>query len=158
MLISLLQLPVEDYVKAMELLTNDFRFRLYTVCYRRLIIAWLILASLVLIGILSSGLKGLVIFAVVLVWLFILGLGVVGCIFGKQYVSDMTELLLLVITSLTLMSHNCSVKISTGLQQSVMCSNRILMPLHLLLGVEDRGKISCHKIGVITTHPLKIIF
>ncbi|XP_011882546.1 PREDICTED: uncharacterized protein LOC105570162 isoform X4 [Vollenhovia emeryi] len=83
-----LTLTVEDYVHIMELLVNDVRFNMYNICYKRILVLWIFTAFVVLLGLLFSGVTGLTLF----------GLGV--------------------------MWHK------------------------ILLGLDDRGKISCHKVNL----------
>ncbi|KRY58659.1 Vacuolar protein sorting-associated protein 52 -like protein, partial [Trichinella britovi] len=73
-----------DYVTAMELLTNDFRFRLYTVFHQRIIFAWLIASLIVMLCVLFSNARGLVLFALSLSWSFVIGLGTLLCVIFER--------------------------------------------------------------------------
>ena len=50
-----LTLTVEEYVHAMRILTNDFRFTLYTIMYKRVIFFWISLGFILLLTLLFSG-------------------------------------------------------------------------------------------------------
>ncbi|KRX19180.1 Vacuolar protein sorting-associated protein 52 -like protein, partial [Trichinella nelsoni] len=121
---SKLSITVEDYVTAMELLTNDFRFRLYTVFHQRIIFAWLIASLIVMLCVLFSNARGLVLFALSLGWSSVIGLGTLLCVIFERM-----------------------------LDQSLSCCvatvNRFLVRHNLLLCVDDRGKFSCHKIAIV---------
>ncbi|XP_003375038.1 Vps52 / Sac2 family protein [Trichinella spiralis] len=73
-----------DYVTAMELLTNDFRFRLYTVFHQRIIFAWLIASLIVMFCVLFSNARGLVLFALSLGWSSVIGLGTLLCVIFER--------------------------------------------------------------------------
>jgi hypothetical protein len=78
-----LQLTVEDYVHVMELLTNDVRFTLYNVCYKRVLALWVMLAFTVLLILLFSGVTGLTLFGLGVLWLIINAAAIVICMWVK---------------------------------------------------------------------------
>ncbi len=49
------QLTVEEYVQTMEKLTTDMRFTVYNICYKRILIIWIITAFTILLALLFSG-------------------------------------------------------------------------------------------------------
>ena len=49
------QITVEDYVLALQVLTNDFRFTLYNVFYKRILLFWMMLGFVILLSLLLSG-------------------------------------------------------------------------------------------------------
>jgi hypothetical protein len=51
----LLQLTVEDYVQTMEKLTTDMRFTVYNICYKRILVIWIVTAFVILLSLLFSG-------------------------------------------------------------------------------------------------------
>lgn len=53
--ISVFQITVEDYVLALQVLTNDVRFTLYNVLYKRILLLWMMLGFFILLGLLFSG-------------------------------------------------------------------------------------------------------
>ncbi|CAB3368586.1 Hypothetical predicted protein [Cloeon dipterum] len=100
-----LTLTVEDYVQIMELLTNDFRFTMYNICYKRVLSLWVILAFSILLVLLFSGVT------------------VVLCIWMK-------------------------IKLNHNLEHCLASVNRHLLRHKILLGLDDRGKLSCHKVNL----------
>ena len=81
------QLTVEDYVHVMELLTNDVRFNLYNVCYKRILVVWIVSAFLVLLGLLFSGVTGLTLFGLGVMWLILNAAAIFLCMWLKIKVS-----------------------------------------------------------------------
>ncbi|KRY71989.1 Vacuolar protein sorting-associated protein 52 -like protein, partial [Trichinella pseudospiralis] len=124
MLSNKLSITVEDYVTAMELLTNDFRFRLYTVFHQRIVFAWLIASLIVMLCVLFSNARGLVLFALSLGWLSVIGLGTLLCVIFERMLDQ-------------------------SLNACVATVNRFLVRHNLLLCVDDRGKFPCHKIVIV---------
>ena len=49
-----MQLTVEDYVQTMEKLTTDMRFTIYNICYKRILVIWIITAFIILLSLLFS--------------------------------------------------------------------------------------------------------
>lgn len=120
-----LSISAEDYVTAMEMITNDFRFRCYCMFYSRLMALWISLSILVLILVLlgqPNGGLGVLIFA--LVWMLILLLGIICILIIRKHML-------------------------IGLRHCVQSANKLLVKSDMLAGVEDRGQLSCHKIVVI---------
>ncbi|CAD6996661.1 unnamed protein product [Ceratitis capitata] len=66
-----LTLTVEEYVNAMETLVNDYRFTVYNICYKRILVCWIALAFTVLLTLLFSGLQGVALFSLGVGWLFL---------------------------------------------------------------------------------------
>uniref|UniRef100_A0A8D8PUZ9 Transmembrane protein C9orf91 homolog n=1 Tax=Cacopsylla melanoneura TaxID=428564 RepID=A0A8D8PUZ9_9HEMI len=118
-----LTLTVEDYVQIMELLTNDVRFTLYNVCYKRVLVCWVLTAFIVLLAILFSGVQGLVLFALGILWLVINAAAIFLCMWIK-------------------------IKLNHNLERCMAHVNRHLIKHKILLGLDDRGKISCHKVNL----------
>ncbi|XP_041986137.1 uncharacterized protein LOC121738217 isoform X1 [Aricia agestis] len=118
-----LTLTVEEYVHAMELLVNDARFTLYNICYKRVLICWITIAFLVLLTLLFSGLTGLTLFSLGVVWLVLNALAIFLCMWIK-------------------------LRLSKGLEQCLATVNKLLNKHKLLLALDDRGKISCHKVNL----------
>lgn len=86
--ITIFQLTVEEYVAAMEMLTNDLRFNLYITLYKRILILWVILGFSLLLFILFSGSKGLILFGGGILWLIMNAFGVFACMWIKYKVSS----------------------------------------------------------------------
>ncbi|CAI4227038.1 unnamed protein product [Auanema sp. JU1783] len=117
-------IPQSDFVMAMEILTNDYRFRSFSTLYSRLITFWMVLSIVVLLVVLFMNTEGgLPIMIFCLVWIFVLFAGIIGCaIIRKQ--------------------------IRIGLRHSVQSANKVLIKNNILAGVEDRGQLSCHKVVI----------
>lgn len=81
------QLTVEDYVNIMDLLTNDVRFSTYNVCYKRVLVVWILTAFLILLGLLFSGLTGLTLFGLGVLWLVFNAAAIFLCMWIKIKVS-----------------------------------------------------------------------
>ncbi|KAI5737448.1 hypothetical protein M8J76_013703 [Diaphorina citri] len=118
-----LTLTVEDYVQIMELLTNDVRFTLYNVCYKRVLVCWVLTAFIVLLALLFSGVQGLVLFALGILWLVVNAAAIFLCMWIK-------------------------IKLNHNLERCMAHVNRQLIKHKILLGLDDRGKISCHKVNL----------
>ncbi|CAG4968160.1 unnamed protein product [Colias eurytheme] len=116
-----LTLTVEEYVHAMELLVNDARFTLYNICYKRVLVCWITVAFMVLLTLLFSGLTGLTLFSLGVLWLILNALAIFLCMWIK-------------------------LRLSKGLEQCLASVNKLLVKHKLLLALDDRGKISCHKV------------
>ncbi|KAJ0181758.1 hypothetical protein K1T71_002480 [Dendrolimus kikuchii] len=118
-----LTLTVEEYVQAMELLVNDARFTLYNICYKRVLVCWITLAFLVLLALLFSGLTGLTLFSLGVLWLILNAAAIFLCMWIK-------------------------LRLSKGLEQCLGRVNKLLNKHKLILALDDRGKISCHKVNL----------
>ncbi|XP_026321613.1 uncharacterized protein LOC113231500 [Hyposmocoma kahamanoa] len=118
-----LTLTVEEYVHAMELLVNDARFTLYNICYKRVLVCWITLAFLVLLALLFSGLTGLTLFSLGVLWLILNAAAIFLCMWIK-------------------------LRLSKGLEQCLASVNKLLNKHKLILALDDRGKISCHKVNL----------
>ncbi|KAJ3655126.1 hypothetical protein Zmor_014265 [Zophobas morio] len=118
-----LTLTVEEYVQAMELLVNDFRFTLYNVCYKRVLVVWIFLAFSVLFGLLFSGLSGLTLFGLGIGWLILNA----AAIFFSMWLKY---------------------KLSRNLERCLAHVNKQLLRHKIVIALDDRGKISCHKVNL----------
>lgn len=87
-----LTLTVEEYVHIMEILTSDFRFNVYIICYKRLLAIWLLLAFLILLCILFSGIGGISLFAMGITWLIINAMAVFLCMYIKIKVRNILKI------------------------------------------------------------------
>ncbi|XP_020286857.1 transmembrane protein 268 isoform X2 [Pseudomyrmex gracilis] len=118
-----LTLTVEDYVHIMELLVNDVRFNMYNVCYKRILVLWIFTAFIVLLGLLFSGVTGLTLFGLGVMWLMLNAAAIFFCMFIK-------------------------IKLNHNLEKCMAQVNKHLLRHKILLGLDDRGKISCHKVNL----------
>jgi hypothetical protein len=66
-----LTLTVEDYVQTMEKLTTDMRFTVYNICYKRILVIWIVTAFVILLSLLFSGFQGIELFACGVAWLIL---------------------------------------------------------------------------------------
>ncbi|XP_023172279.2 uncharacterized protein LOC111600426 isoform X2 [Drosophila hydei] len=118
-----LTLTVEDYVNAMETLVNDYRFTVYNICYKRILVCWILFAFAVLLALLFSGLQGVALFALGVGWLFLNAAAIFLCMWVK-------------------------LRLSRGLEKCLARVNKQLMRHKILLVLDDRGRISCHKVNL----------
>lgn len=107
----------------MELLVNDARFTLYNVCYKRVLVCWITVAFLVLLTLLFSGLEGLTLFSLGVLWLILNAMAIFLCMWIK-------------------------LRLFKGLEQCLASVNKLLTKHKLILALDDRGKLSCHKVNL----------
>ncbi|KAI1288354.1 hypothetical protein HDE_09437 [Halotydeus destructor] len=119
-----LTLTVEDYVTAIRQLVNDFRFTLYMVMYKRVLVTWIALGFVLLLTLLFSGVRGLPLFGGGLIWLMMNAMGIFVCMFFKFKLCRMLE--------------KCMATINEHFYKS-----------KIILGIDDRGHISCHKVNLV---------
>lgn len=119
----LFQLTVEEYVQALELLVNDVRFTMYNVCYKRILVVWITIAFLVLLGLLFSGLTGLTLFGLGIGWLVLNA----AAIFLSIYIKFILQ---------------------RNLEKCLANVNKQLLRHKIIMALDDRGKISCHKVNL----------
>uniref|UniRef100_A0A182NC06 Transmembrane protein 268 n=1 Tax=Anopheles dirus TaxID=7168 RepID=A0A182NC06_9DIPT len=118
-----LTLTVEEYVHAMETLVNDYRFTLYNICYKRVLIVWILFAFIVLIGLLFSGFYGITLLSLGVAWLFLNAAAIFLCMWVK-------------------------LRLARGLERCMARVNKQLVRHKILLALDDRGHISCHKVNL----------
>lgn len=107
----------------MELLVNDVRFSLYNVCYKRVLVVWITVAFLVLLGLLFSGLSGLRLFGLGIGWLILNA----AAIFLSMYLKF---------------------RLQRNLENCLASVNKHLLRHKIVVALDDRGKISCHKVNL----------
>ena len=66
---------MEDYVQAMQMLVNDYRFNAYIVFYKKVTLIWLTLGFCILFSLLFSNAEGVVLFFGMLIWILINAFG-----------------------------------------------------------------------------------
>ncbi|XP_053693861.1 uncharacterized protein LOC128741818 isoform X4 [Sabethes cyaneus] len=118
-----LTLTVEEYVHAMETLVNDYRFTMYNICYKRVLVVWILFAFIVLLGLLFSGLYGITLFSLGVGWLFLNAAAIFLCMWVK-------------------------LRLARGLERCMARVNKQLIRHKILLVLDDRGHISCHKVNL----------
>lgn len=107
----------------METLVNDFRFTLYNVCYKRVLLVWVVFAFCVLLGLLFSGLRGIPLFSLGVGWLFLNAAAIFMCMWVK-------------------------LRLARGLERCLASVNKQLIRHKIILALDDRGRISCHKVNL----------
>lgn len=107
----------------MELLVNDYRFNLYNVCYKRVLVCWITLAFFVLLGLLFSGLTGFVLFGFGIGWLILNA----AAIFFSMWIKY---------------------KLQRNLERCLAGVNKTLLRHKIVVALDDRGKLSCHKVNL----------
>jgi len=118
-----LSLTVEEYVSSLEKLTTDMRFTLYNILYKRILVIWIFSAFMVLIGILFSRQQGLTLFGLGVAWLICNALAIFLCMWVK-------------------------LKLNMSLERCLAMVNSSMVKHNLLIALDDRGKISCHKVNL----------
>ncbi|KAI8117081.1 hypothetical protein CVS40_10970 [Lucilia cuprina] len=118
-----LTLTVEEYVHAMETLVNDYRFTMYNICYKRILVCWILFAFSVLLTLLFSGLQGVALFSLGVGWLFLNAAAIFLCMWVK-------------------------LRLARGLEKCLARVNKQLIKHKILLILDDRGRISCHKVNL----------
>lgn len=118
-----LTLTVEEYVSSLEKLTRDMRFTMYTIFYKRILVIWIFTAFMILLGILFSKQFGLVLFGLGVAWLICNAMAIFLCMWVK-------------------------LKLNKSLEKCIASVNSGLVKHNLLLALDDRGKISCHKVNI----------
>lgn len=105
----------------MELLVNDYRFTVYNICYKRILVLWITIAFIVLLGLLFSGLTGLPLFGLGVAWLVLN----VAAIFLSMWIKF---------------------KLARNLERCLAHVNKQLLRHKIIIALDDRGRISCHKV------------
>lgn len=105
----------------METLVNDYRFTMYNMCYKRVLMCWITLAFCVLLALLFSGIKGILLFSLGVSWLFLNAVAIFVCMWAKM-------------------------GLARGLEKCLARVNKMLMKHKIVIALDDRGNISCHKI------------
>ena len=118
-----LTLTVEEYVQGMSILVNDHRFTMFNVLYKRIIFIWISMGFLFLISMLFSGARGVSLFVGGSFWLVMNAIGIFACMWIKF-------------------------KLLQSLETCMQSVNAIFVKHKLLMGIDDRGHLSCHKINL----------
>lgn len=107
----------------METLVNDFRFTIYNICYKRILCVWIMFAFTVLLALLFCGLTGITLFSLGVGWLFLNAAAIFLCMWMK-------------------------LRLSRGLERCMASVNKQLLRHKIILALDDRGKITCHKVNL----------
>lgn len=119
-----LSLTVEDYVTAITMLTNDYRFNLFIIFYKRIMMIWIITSVLLLLLILFSGMIGAWLFISAMSWVLINSMSIFIVLYLKN-------------------------RMAANLEKCFATVNRYLHKHNILIGMDDVGEYSCHKINLI---------
>lgn len=119
-----LTLTVEDYVTTMSVLFSDYRFNFYIIFHRRVLGLWISLSILLLLCLLFSGWTGGPLFTGGMLWLLLNALGIFAAIYVKQ-------------------------KLYRMLEEAIAQVNAVLSKHNVFLGLDDRGRYSCHKVELV---------
>lgn len=130
----------------MEMLTNDLRFTLYNICYKRVLVLWIFTAFVVLLALLFSGVQGLALFSLGVMWLVLNSAAIFLCMWIKIKVrSNIFGYLALV----TACQFTCvRSQLNHNLERCMAQINRHLIRHKIIIGLDDRGRISCHKVNL----------
>uniref|UniRef100_A0A1I8BIT1 Uncharacterized protein n=1 Tax=Meloidogyne hapla TaxID=6305 RepID=A0A1I8BIT1_MELHA len=124
-----IELPQIIYEDIIRTISNDLRFFSYAVIYSRLTPIWLIFSIIILLAVLASSPAvvggGFPILIFTIVWLLMLLLGLLLCVFIRKY-------------------------IVLSLRNLMKDVNKIsFLQYKILIGVQDRGQLSCHKVALM---------
>ncbi|KAF1747944.1 hypothetical protein GCK72_024410 [Caenorhabditis remanei] len=111
----------DDYIATIKTIVEDTRFKMFSTIYSRLIAIWMtfwILSLTITLLLQSKG--GWPVMIWCLVWAVLLFVGIYVCAMIRR-------------------------RIRIGLNHVVEKANKIIVDRHFLIGVEDRGQLSCHK-------------
>lgn len=131
----------------MELLTNDLRFNMYNICYKRILVLWIFTAFMVLLGLLFSGITGLTLFGLGVMWLILNAAAIFLCMWIKIKVWLNGKICVLGLC-FSYGKWICLFQLNHNLEKCLGQVNKHLLKHKIILGLDDRGKISCHKVNL----------
>lgn len=106
------------------MLVNDYRFNAYIVFYKKVTLIWLTLGFFILFSLLFSNAEGVILFFGMLIWILINAFGF-------------------------LLTWWLKIKMLRNLERCLARVNEQFYKNNIILAVDDKGKISCHKINLI---------
>jgi len=118
-----LTLTVEEYVQTMEKLSTDMRFIVHNLFYKRILIVWISLAFIILLAVIFVRPPGPALFGAGVAWLIVNALAIFLCMWIK-------------------------LKLNKKLEKCMAFINSSLLKHNIILGVDDRGKLSCQKVNL----------
>ncbi len=127
----------------MEKLTTDMRFTIYNICYKRILVIWIVTAFVILLSLLFSGFQNIELFGCGVAWLILNA--------GKENhaaVCNQSRPYFLFFVGAIFFCMWVKIRLNKQLEKCMSMVNSSLMKHKLLLGVDDRGKISCHKVNL----------
>ncbi|CAB3400585.1 unnamed protein product [Caenorhabditis bovis] len=114
-------LPGEDYINVVKKIISDPRFKMFSTAYSRIIALWMVLWIFALaMTLLYQTQGGWPVMIWCLIWGVILFIGIYVCAIVRK-------------------------RIRVGLNEAVAEANAMIVNRHFLIGIEDRGQLSCHK-------------
>lgn len=132
----------------MEVLVNDLRFNLYITLYKRVLVIWVALGIIILLSLLFSGAKGMTLFVGGIIWLIMNSSGIFASMWIKikvnkkrlafQFSCLYFIFIIMLFDQLYHMLESCMAKV-----------NSMFYKFNILVGIDDRGNLSCHKINLI---------
>lgn len=131
----------------MSVLFSDYRFNFYIIFHRRVLGLWISLSILLLLCLLFSGWTGGPLFTGGMLWLLLNALGIFAAIYVKQKVKKKEGLkncfYLLSFHSTT------TLQLYRMLEEAIAQVNAVLSKHNVFLGLDDRGRYSCHKVELV---------
>lgn len=119
-----LTLTVEEYVANMRMLINDYRFNCYIMFYKRVVALWAAVSVSLLLVMLFSGWVGVTLFIACMCWLL----------------GNIASFMLVIL---------CKKHLTKGLEDCIAQVNDNFCKHNILVGVDDAGNYSCHKINIV---------
>uniref|UniRef100_A0A7E4VEQ8 BTB domain-containing protein n=1 Tax=Panagrellus redivivus TaxID=6233 RepID=A0A7E4VEQ8_PANRE len=118
-------LPAEVYTAIVRRITDDTRFRCYAMGFSRILPTWVVFSIFfLLLMLVSSPDGGFAVMVMTLCWMVMLFVGVFFCIVIRKH-------------------------LRIGLTECIGEANKDLLHHSLIVGVQDRGQLSCHKVVLI---------
>ncbi|CAD5223888.1 unnamed protein product [Bursaphelenchus okinawaensis] len=119
------QVPHSEYRRFMATITDDIRFKSYVVLFSRAVPIWVMTSVILLMLMLfTSQDGGLHVMVFTILWGLMLCIGLGFCILLRKYLAN-------------------------GLNLVVRDANDQAIKHNLLVGVQDRGQMSCHKVVLV---------
>ncbi|CAD5231346.1 unnamed protein product [Bursaphelenchus xylophilus] len=120
-----LMVPHSEYRRFMSTITDDVRFKSYVILFSRAVPIWVMTSVILLMFMLfSSQDGGLHVMVFTILWGLMLCIGLGFCILLRKYLAN-------------------------GLNLVVRDANDQAIKHNLMVGVQDRGQISCHKVVLV---------
>ena len=133
-------LQADVFSLVMRHITDDIRFKAYAVAFSRILPMWVVFSIIVLLAMLiSSPDGGFSVMVMTFFWVIMLLIGVFFGIIIRKHVSP----------SQSIYGSHVVFQLKIGLAQVVSEANKHLLHHNLIVGVQDRGQLSCHKVVII---------
>ncbi|KAI6189736.1 Transmembrane protein C9orf91-like protein [Aphelenchoides bicaudatus] len=120
-----LQVPHAAYTQFMRTVTQDIRFQSYVVLFSRIVPLWVMFSVVLLMFmLLASQDGGLHVMVFTVLWTIMLCVGIGFCVLIRKYLVHALHLV-------------------------VRDANELSLKHNILIGVQDRGQLSCHKTVIV---------